>query len=282
MALTLDRQALLTQMNVAFETISKGAVVLHTDILRVGILGRPRNRDELAGAYLDLLHEASSGRAFVFPTFNYDFCRTGRFDRLMDPCQVGALNEYARLQRPEARTWTPIFNFVELGGSELSRGSFTNVFGPDSTFSALAASDATIGFMGAGFEFNTFLHHIEETANVPYRYHKPFSGMVVSREEEVAVSIVYRVRPNVEGACEYDWDRLVTDLIHCRLLGSHALGNGQLLLIGAGSLKDYWCRRIDDDPHFLLSPRGREVAKTLYQQHGRPLTYEAVETPSMI
>jgi aminoglycoside 3-N-acetyltransferase len=265
----------------AFAGIDSDAVVLHTNIMRVGFLQPDVPRERNLADLFEAIKDGASGRTLLFPTYNYDFCRTRIYDPLADPCQVGVLNEYVRRLNPGQRTLTPIFNFCIHDNHAFSLEPVDNVFSKASTFGELVTQGATVAFFGALFEeANTFLYHAEEIMNVGYRYVKPFPGVIRRSHADTPIELRYRVRPLIEGAVVYDGSRQTRGLADNGLLHRRPLGNAEFLWYRADRVLDYWRTRLEEDELDFLTADSQKRVQELYAHYGRPLRYEAVEPQS--
>lgn len=265
------------QLEAAFSEIEAAPLIVHSDLVRVGFVSKGRSLDQQLADWLAMIVAASGGRTLLFPTFNYDFARTGVFRPESDPGQVGALNEYVRRQAPDQRTLTPIFNFAVLNRKGFPLEPSANAFDDASAFGRLRLAGGGVVFLGAGPSANTFIHHVEEAAGIPYRYLKPFAGVIEMADGPQPVTVLYRVRPVEPGAVEYDWQRLASDLRSRRILLAFPMGNARLEFYRAQELYAYWLERLAEDEHFLLTDESRRRVSRLYAEQGKPLTYRSVE-----
>jgi len=260
----------------AFASIESDAIALHTDLPSVGFvrIGVPRQQ-QLAEVF-QMLVEGSSGRTLLFPTFNYDFCRTRVYDPMADPCQVGVLNDYVLRLHPNERTLTPVFNFCIYNNHAYSLEPSENPLSRTSTFGELVVRRASVAFFGA-FVGNTFLHHIEDLMEVGYRYVKPFPGVIHRDGADRQIALRYRVRPLVQGMGDYDIERMARDLFDARILHQAPLGNGKLFWFRADRMVEYSCMRVKEDELYLLAPASKKKVQELYARYGKPLRFEAIE-----
>jgi aminoglycoside 3-N-acetyltransferase len=280
-AIVTSPQRIRREVQEAFARIDSDAIALHTDLPSVGFVqvGIPRQQ-QLADLF-QMLVEGSAGRTLLFPTFNYDFCRTGVYDPMADPCQVGVLNEYVRRLHPHERTLTPVFNFCIYDNRAFSLEPAENPLSGTSTFGELVARRASVAFFGA-LVGNTFLHHIEDVMEVGYRYMKSFPGVVRRDGADRQIVLRYRVRPLVQGTGDYDIERVARDLFDAKLLHQAPLGNGKLFWFRADRMVEYGCMRVKEDELYFLAAASRKKVQELYTQYGKPLRYEAIEPLSPI
>jgi aminoglycoside 3-N-acetyltransferase len=161
--------------------INTGDVVLiHSNISRTirswrkqGIQLDPQS---LLESFISAVGESGT---VVLPLFNFDFPKTASFDIRNTPSQMGALTEAARLDPRSVRTGHPIYSFAAIGAQA---GEFRNVdnfsgYAGDSPFGILRKLGGKIGVLDLPDQSSmTFYHHVEEMNEVPYRYHKTFTG----------------------------------------------------------------------------------------------------------
>lgn len=273
----ISGQRLRDELAAAVSSFEKGAVLLHSDILRVGIVDRMKPREAICADYHELLTDVFGGGPLLIPTFNYDYCRCGWYDRRNTPSQVGALTDYCRSRFWQLRTLTPVFNFVVFNGGDFSLEASANPFDGESAFGQLLQRDGLIMFLGAGIEANTFLHYVEEQQQVGYRYLKQFPGEIIDGGARRHFVLNYRVRPLLEGAAEYDWPRLRSDLSRDGLLTEFKVGNGRLVVHKTRELFTYWSEKLRNNELYFLTDTARLLADDLFRTFGRPLTVERVE-----
>lgn len=255
-------------------------LMIHTDLLALGTIEKLRSREEMLKDTQELFLETTAQRPLIIPTFNYTFCQSRVFDVANDPSQVGSFSEYIRLQR-FPRTLTPVFNFclVQAEGFEEAKPN-DNTFNEHSTFGKLGRADGEVAFLGAPLSANTFVHHVEEMANVGYRYPKHFRGSVISAERRFEVDLVYRVCPRLGKPLRYDWDALESDLLSKNILRTYPLGRGRCLIYRCQELYDYWRSLLRREELALLDSRSKSDVYKWYSKFGRPLTFEKLEKPA--
>lgn len=272
-----ERRQLQDQLTAAFADIRGDRVLLHTDLPRLGInLRGVRSRSEYLDVFTECLRTATANRELIFPTFNYDFLRNGLYCPDDDPCQVGVLNEHVRRHWLRRRTLTPVFNFCHSDSCALDPGPAGNVFGESSAFAELCRGRAVVAFLGAEYRANTFLHHVEETQAVPYRYLKAFRGRIVQGDTSRDVKIVYRVRP-LGVRQTYGFGQLEAGVRQAGLLHERIVGGGKLLWIGATDLLEWGERMLAADELAFLDEPSKAETRELFTRHGRPLPMDAFE-----
>jgi len=278
MSFIVPRAQFVAELRAPFALVGGRPVVLHTNTTALGVIERPKPRAQLLADHWSALEEAAEGAPLILPTFNYDYCRTGRYSVADDPCQVGVLNEYVRAAHPLARTRTPVFNFVIPDNPGFRTDLVDNPFGPGSLFAELVERDGYVAFVGAGIESNTFIHYVEERHGIGYRYLKDFAGAVYGPDGSAEELVFhYRVRPMEPGAVDYDWPRLTADLRERDILRDHQVGRGVVMTFSATALLEHWGEQLRRDEYFLLTPESRRITEKLAATHGYPLTVENLE-----
>lgn len=245
-------------------TIINGPIFIHSDIgrgllvmKRKGVSVNPRN---ICSSILDFLvslvdHDPSG---IILPAFNYDFGETHIFKPYLDPIQVGAFPEWARLNCNFKRSHIPFFSTLSLGSNNVGNGQTINPFGNESAFAQLSADDGTIVLLGTDISRMTFIHHVEEISGKPrYRYDKHFLGSIfIDEDNSYSCDVCMHVRP-IGIHLEYDWERLQLELLSEGIM--HLDGEASdLKFIRARQLIEYWGNRISSDPLYLLDQQSRK------------------------
>lgn len=278
MGLSVSVSRVSMEMKSVAEEINPLSLVLHTNIGMIGALENILTKNEQLNSYADIIFRAFKDSTLLFPTFNYSFLKTGHYVVREDPCQVGALNEQIRKNFPDARSYTPVFNYCIRNNQAFSFQTIpSNVFGKDSIFRQMVSNRAWIGFLGSDFDANTFIHFVEEMAGIGYRYMKRFRGVVELPDKKIQTEIFYRVRPLYEGAVDYNWEKLEKDLFERGILRIFPIGLGKLLLFYAEDLLNHWMKEIGKDEWFLLTETSKEILKSLIRSHIYPFEWVEME-----
>lgn len=268
-----------------FSNISNDFIVIHTSLIGVkGFTGNGSKQDIL-NELLETMLDASKNKTICFPTFNYDYCKTGIYDVKNSICQVGALNEFARKSSKFVRTHTPVFNFAILKNKKINLEPVENVFGEKSIFHEFIERNAAICLFGTDFTANTFFYYSEEIQNVGYRYIKPFKGKIIYENcSEQEFTVKYRVRPRIKGQIaqtgeliDYDYLRQRADIEKAGLLKKSKLCNSEAMWYNAADAYSFWKSELSKNELYFLNEQSQENVKRLYELYGYPLSYEKVE-----
>lgn len=164
--------------------LSRGDTVLvHTSLRRTLSRYSEQGYDIGPLNVLDSFLEAlGPGGTLLLPLFNFDFTKGVPFDIRHTPSQMGALTEAGRLHPDAVRTGHPIYSFAVIG-KHANRFKGVNNFsgyGSESPFMILRELGGKIAVLDLPDQHSmTFYHHIEEMHEVPYRFHKEFTGKYI-------------------------------------------------------------------------------------------------------
>ena len=205
---------------------------------------------------LDALVDAVVDGVLAMPTFSYSFCQGQDFDVDATPSTVGLLTERFRRRPGVRRTADPLFSAALLGAipdpwSDLFEPGDSDAFGERSVFAFLRARRAKLAFVGASFEYCTYVHHVEQRLGAPYRYFKEFSGKVGGR----AVTARYFVR-RLDQDVETSLAGLADELVARGDVRRAALPGMSLMVADVTAVDRAAVEAVARNPDFLLA-RGR-------------------------
>jgi aminoglycoside 3-N-acetyltransferase len=240
------------------------ALMVHSDIRACLRVEGASPADKLR-TIVRALHEVVGDGVLMMPTFTYSACNGQVFDVQSSPSTVGALTEYFRGLPGVRRTGDPIFSVAVRGelplewDQRLFSVADVDCFGPYSAFSYLREVDAAFLFFGVGMEACTFIHHVEQRHQVPYRYMKDFHGMVENRGTRSEVTASYFVRP-LDGDVEVFLTPLEEALLASgRARGGPGGGGRGRPPTSASAIEEEAVQHLRRNPSFLLR-RGHPVA----------------------
>jgi aminoglycoside 3-N-acetyltransferase len=161
-------------------------VLLHSDIRRT-LRSARRDGENLSPETLlnSFLEAVGKSGTLLLPLFNFDFTRGVPFDIRSTPSQMGILTEVGRQHAFSVRTAHPIYSFAVLGAQREQFRQVNNFsgYGEDSPFALLHRNGGKIAVLDLPDQNSmTFYHYVEEALNVPYRYHKTFSGTCIDAQ----------------------------------------------------------------------------------------------------
>lgn len=126
-----------------------------------------------------LLARLGSEGTLLLPLFNFDFTNGVPFDVRSTPSHMGALTEAGRTWPGAVRTGHPVYSFAAIGKQADKFADVDNksAYGSQSPFGILRQLDGDIAVIDLPDQNSmTFYHHVEEMMEVPYRFHKDFTG----------------------------------------------------------------------------------------------------------
>ncbi len=131
-----------------------------------------------------ILNKVTQEGTVLFPTYSWDFCHGKGFNYYKTAPMTGGLGKIALGMEGFIRTRHPIYSFAAWGKDKDLLYSMDNIssFGEDSPFGYMHKKNGKNLFIGVPFiKSLSFVHYVEEQINVPYRYHKNFTGEYVDR-----------------------------------------------------------------------------------------------------
>ena len=198
---------------------------------------------------------ASRGwRTLCVPTFTFSFCNNEPFDVELTPSSMGALNEYIRKLPQAVRSSDPMMSVALLGEHrDLVEKLGCESIGAESTFDRLRKKrDVKFLFLGPKLgHCCTYMHYLEWLAGVPYRYNRPFSGIIKDadgeRIEHWELFVRYNnVIPN-DGSYRLD-DRLIKMGYQKRA----AVGDSSISLVDREDVSIEYLALLAKDPNFFI------------------------------
>ena len=201
-----------------------------------------------------LMEAVGTSGTLIFPTFNWDFCKGIEYSHENTRSHVGLLSNFVLSKPDSVRSFHPIYSFAGLGPlansllEQVSRSSF----GSGSVFERCLQKNVTILFLDVLFNECTFVHSVEQFANVNYRFLKYFSGMTSRQGLRVPTTVDFFARKSM--ATKRDFDRLEYSLLADRELRKECLWN--FFSISAVESQAIWERALQglsQDPGFLTN-----------------------------
>jgi len=167
--------------------IEKGDNInLSSDVLAFAYIAKKAeghfDPNEVLDSFIEAIGEEGT---LLVPTFNFDFSNKGYYDYVKTKCTTGALGNAALERTDFKRTWNPMHSYAVCGKhkEELCSIHNLNSFGPDSPFAWMMENNAIQVLLGTDYQRGmTFVHYVETTEKVPYRFHKEFTGTYVNKD----------------------------------------------------------------------------------------------------
>jgi aminoglycoside 3-N-acetyltransferase len=237
--------------------VTQGKIVLiHPDAI-VAAQFPPMPNERRLELLIDAIEAAiGASGTLVIPTFSYSFTKGQPFNVLYTPSAVGMISEWFRTQPEVCRSADPIFSFASRGprAHELCAIPVQECFGANSVFAALHQWNAEIVDLGCSLSRGgTYVHYVETSHAVDYRYSKVFSGTVILPDgQSCERSVIYNVR-DLTRKSEADLRRLQRRLESGKKLRSADIGRSRILAVTAKDLFDTAWKMLDEDPVSLIA-----------------------------
>ena len=185
-------RSLLNSLNV----LSDDIIMIHGDA-GVAAQFQTLNREERLNHLMnELVAFAGMQGTIVVPTFSYSFTKQEDFDVRNTPSDVGLFSEEFRKLPMALRSKNPNFSVASVGryAKEFQRSRVDDSFGENTVFDLLYKLKAKIVCLGCEFDRITFVHYLEQSLGVPYRYFKKFSGKLLDEQGVRSIDTTYFVR----------------------------------------------------------------------------------------
>ena len=246
-----NRQS-ITQASIEAGIQTGDTIYCHVSL---GRLGRAQEGSALPVACETLLQALREvvGRSgtILIPTYTYSIGRGEVFDVEETPSTIGPFTEYFRT-RPEAhRSKEPMLAVSGIGpaANDLFHNLPYTSYGKDSLYDRLVAVRAKICCLGLGIYYATFLHHIEQTMQVPFRFSKQFTGTIRSKGNEELVRWEYFAAPHLEN-CKANAPRMQALLENRGIVSKVSVGRASLSSIRADVYLEEGKKAFAADPWF--------------------------------
>lgn len=233
--------------------IKKGdTIFVHSDITVFGKLAL-KDRNKLLKTLVDILKECvGEAGTIIMPTFTYSFCKGEDFDVEKSKSTVGILTEYFRNMPDVDRTVQPIFSCAVCGKDKekyLDIGK--DSFGTKSIFDILHKNNGKLLFFGADFHACTYIHHLEQSFKVPYRYLKTFKGTIRNGDDKYEDEVTFYVR-DLKTNPVLDVSLLKKYMIQNGYMKETQIGYGKVILIDAADLYEEGKKLLNEDINYFL------------------------------
>ncbi|ASM37148.1 AAC(3) family N-acetyltransferase [Campylobacter sputorum] len=130
----------------------------------------------------EIIDKIGTSGTLMFHTFSWDFCHNIKYDIKNTRSKTGALGNIA-LQRDDfKRTKHPIYSFAVFGKwqENLVKMDNKSSFSYNSPFAFMHKNRAKMIIVNMELNHSfTFVHYVEQSHNINYRFEKDFSGIFI-------------------------------------------------------------------------------------------------------
>jgi aminoglycoside 3-N-acetyltransferase len=225
-------------------------VIIHSSLIKFGAI------EGGAKGVFDVIQEVLGADAtIVMPSFSFDFSETEKWHRDTTKSKMGALTEYFRKLQNVYRTIHPFHSVCVIGKHQTLFKKCNNLssFGPGSPFELLMDLDALN--LAIGTEYvggSTFLHHVEEISQVPYRTYKTFPGKVYDNDNNELTDKYKMYVRIITDEYEYDndWEKIFGDLENVASIKNHKLHGANFYLVNIREVSAAFQEKILSNPFY--------------------------------
>ncbi len=167
--------------------IASDATLLLTEARKHCSVRTAQERTEFLHAFVNVLQEVvGSEGTLLFPVFTWTFCKGNAFDIRTTKGEVGALNNWVLGNRKDfRRTQNPMYSFMVWGEAAETLLALDNADAWDETspFAYLHRHGGKMLLLNVSLQRAfTFMHYVERSIKVPYRYLKNFRASYTDEE----------------------------------------------------------------------------------------------------
>lgn len=267
--------------------LRRGQVVYsHSNIGYFGIPEEGNDRDTASRVVLEAFQEVlGSEGTLVVPTYTYSFCKHQIFDPDVTPSTCGGWSEFVRLRPGAVRSHEPIFSVAAIGpkAEDLTRDMPQECFGPNSIWDRLLKHDAVICNLNV-WVISTFIHYVEKTLNVPYRFDKLFPGVISHRGVQRKTASVYFCQDLTNEDTRVYSDDFDALALSSGLAVKVPAGRGWITAMPAASMAKLIRDTLPAKPEFTLMAGKKGIKPVLLRQsqHFAPALPEQAGTREMV
>ena len=242
----------LNRINVKPEDV----LMIHGD---AGVASQYKNiepKERINHLFEELFKYIGTQGTIIVPTFSYSFTRNKDFIVDTTPSEVGLFSEMFRKIQKVKRTNHPIFSVAVYGREtkKILQSSNKDCFGKGTVFDLLKILNAKIICLGCDLNRITFVHYVEQQANVKYRYNKSFDGQIIEKNKCRKISTDFFVRNlDIQSECDLEWFK--AEALAQKKLFQTEFGRFPLLAIGAVNFIDVASQLLEINPHALIKAR---------------------------
>jgi len=231
-----------------------GSIFVHSNIGFFGRLEGAKTSDDFYAIFREAIFSVIGREGtLVVPTFTYSYCWGKEFDAMKTPGVCGFLSEMVRKDPSAIRSEDANFSIAAIGrhARYFTENPPAHSFERDSFWGRFLEK----GGKFCNFNFDsgsTFLHFVEKTLQVEYRYDKKFSGRSV-RDGKIEEGYF------IHFVCDHDkpmdmpnfekFDRVAKGRGIAKMTD---LGKGQIVMITARDTFDLVRDQLKKEPRFLL------------------------------
>ncbi len=235
--------------------VKKGDTIsLQVSLGRLGLIKNyPSNFNDISNVVIDcFLRIIGNEGTLLVPTYTYSFGKGEEFNTETTPSAIGEFPEIFRKREGVIRSRDPMVSNAAIGplSKYLTLEISNSSFGLDSTFHRLHKCGGKICTLGISLYWATFIHYIEEMANVPFRFHKKFSGKITEKNKTSTELWDYFAAPLSVENCESDTLKIEKIAKSKNLVKVEPIGRGEIMVIDSNAYYDLGISMLSKDPWY--------------------------------
>lgn len=228
-------------------------IFIHSNIGFFGKLKDCSTQELLCKTFTEaLINTVGEEGTIILPAFTYSFCKNEIYDPLYSKSACGILTEYIRRLPQADRTTDPNFSVAVIGKHQVDycTDPAKESFGRDSFWERFMNNSGKLICMNFDCG-STFVHYVEKSNEVEYRYNKAFNGIIRKEGREYkdyGVHFVYDLDKPGDGPDFSRLDRMLRRYGLCRM---EKLGKGAVLAFHSTKYYDFISEMLKKRPRFL-------------------------------
>jgi aminoglycoside 3-N-acetyltransferase len=221
----------------------------------------------LSAAFQEVLGETGT---LLIPTYTYSIGKIEIYDVQETPSTVGPFTEYFRKLPGVIRSRDPMLAVSGIGpmAKELLTDLPRTCYGRGSLYDRMRKVGAKICNIGVSLYWATFRHHIEEMADVPFRFQKKFIGYIRDSGQLSHECWMYFAAFLIDN-CSPDGMRLDKLARHEKICDEVKIGRSEIICINAQDYFDLGMKTLKEYPWFTAKGPPCDTAELLRLENER-------------
>ncbi|MBN2287894.1 MAG: DUF4910 domain-containing protein [Candidatus Glassbacteria bacterium] len=224
----------------------------------VGLFGMPEgglSHENVFQTILSALQQVVGPQGTVaVPTFTYSFCKGEIYDPVESASTTGIFTEFFRRLPQAQRSLDPIFSVAAAGkmAKELTFGVSRECFGQDSFWDRFYQAGGVI----CNFNFvagSTFIHYVEKSLGLPYRYDKFFPGTIRIDGREKKTAAVFFCQDAANPLTRHDPDSFEKLALERGIVRTARAGRGKIVALTAGDFFELVRQKSRTEPYYFTT-----------------------------
>lgn len=201
---------------------------------------------------LDLLGNEGT---LVIPTYSYSYFNNQIFDKDKTQSVCGIFSEFIRNDSHALRSDDPNFSVSVIGkrAKFFTENCSLHSFGKNCFWERLLNVGGKLCRFNLSPDYNTFIHYVEKTCKVPYRYDKAFKGKSMINGHKELRTHLHFVRDLSDSNLVPDLKKLDQKSKKLGLLKEVSLGKGIISCMTCRETFNLIVNELQRNPNFLIT-----------------------------